>query len=50
MASSVFGKLDWKKIGFGALVMSVGGVLLYLYLHYVWYAGPNIAWKRNGQD
>lgn len=50
MAASVLGKLDWKKIGFGALVMGVGGVMLWLYLHYVWYAGPTLAWKRNGQD
>jgi len=39
-----------KKVAFGALVAAVGGVSLYLYLRYVWYAGPTIAWKRNGED
>ena len=38
-----------KRIAFGAIVLLVGGVGLYLYLHYVWYAGPTLAWKRGGQ-
>src|ERR1019366_8763257 len=43
-------QLPWKKIAFGAFIAAVGGVLLYFYLKYVWYAGPTIAWKHGGKD
>ncbi len=39
-----------KKLAFGALVVLVGAVGLYLYLRYVWYAGPTIARKIDGKD
>jgi Ca-activated chloride channel homolog len=39
-----------KRLAFGALVAGVGLVGLYLYLRFVWYAGPTMAWKRSGQD
>jgi Ca-activated chloride channel homolog len=39
-----------KRLVFGAAVALVGAVGLYLYLHFVWYAGPTLAWKRGGQD
>jgi hypothetical protein len=39
-----------KRILFGALVVAVGALGLWLYLKYVFYAGPTLAWKRNGQD
>jgi uncharacterized membrane protein len=39
-----------KKLAFGALVVAVGAIGLWLYLKYVWYAGPTIAWKRDGKD
>jgi Mg-chelatase subunit ChlD len=39
-----------KRVLFGALVVSVGALGLWLYLKYVFYAGPTLAWKRNGQD
>ncbi len=50
MARSFFSKLDWKKLAFGVLVLGTAALLLWLYLHYVWYAGPTIAWKRGGKD
>ena len=40
----------WKRLAFGALVAAVGAAGLWAYLHYVWFAGPTIAWKRGGQD
>jgi len=43
-------RLPWKKIAFGALISAVGGIGLYFYLKYVWYAGPTIAWKHGGKD
>jgi Mg-chelatase subunit ChlD len=39
-----------EKLAFGFVVALVGAVGLYLYLKYVWYAGPTIAWKRDGKD
>jgi Ca-activated chloride channel homolog len=39
-----------RRLLFVALIFVVGGVGLYLYLHFVWYAGPTIAWKRGGKD
>ena len=38
----------WKRILFGALVVGLGGALLYLYLHFVWYRGPTLAWPWGG--
>ncbi|HEY6463877.1 MAG TPA: hypothetical protein VIY73_27090, partial [Polyangiaceae bacterium] len=39
-----------RKLLWGALLAAVGAVGLWLYLRYVWYAGPTIAWNRGGQD
>jgi hypothetical protein len=39
-----------RKLGFGAAVAGVGAVLLYVYLRYVWYAGPTMAWTRSGEE
>ena len=30
--------------------LALGGVLLWAYLHFVWYAGPTLTWKRSGID
>ena len=35
-----------KRIAFGALVFGVGALGLYLYVRFVWYAGPTLAWRR----
>ncbi len=40
----------WKRLLFGAIVLLIAAVGLWAYLKFVWYAGPTIAWKRNGQD
>jgi Ca-activated chloride channel homolog len=40
----------WKRLAFGAAIVVVGAVGLYLYLHFVWYAGPTLAWKRGDKD
>jgi uncharacterized membrane protein len=39
-----------RRVAFGVLVATIGAVGLYLYLRFVWYAGPTIAWKRGGKD
>ncbi len=39
-----------KRALFGALVAGVLAVGLWLYLRYVWYAGPTLAWKHDGKD
>lgn len=39
-----------KRLAFGAVVAAVGAIGLWAYFHYVYYAGPTIAWKRGGQD
>ena len=38
-----------KRGAFLAFVFLVGGVGLFLYVHYVWYAGPTLAWPWAGQ-
>ncbi len=38
-----------RKLAFGAAVASVGIVGLYLYLHFVWYRGPTLAWPWGGR-
>ena len=40
----------YRRIAFGALVAGVGVLGLWLYLRYVWYAGPTLTWKRQGED
>src|SRR5262245_47058408 len=40
----------WRRILFGAIVVAIGAIGLWIYLKYVWYAGPTIAWKRDGKD
>jgi len=39
-----------RRLIFGAVVALVAGVGLWAYFHYVYYAGPTIAWKRHGKD
>ena len=39
-----------KRVLFGALVVAIGAAGLYAYLHYVWFAGPTLAWKRDGKE
>src|SRR5262245_43639385 len=39
-----------RRIAFGTLVVFVGAVGLYLYLRYVWYAGPTLARKFGGKE
>jgi hypothetical protein len=39
-----------RRIAFGVLVVGIGALGLYLYLRFVWYAGPTIAWKKGGKD
>jgi len=39
-----------RKIGFGAVVIAVAALGLWAYFHYVYYAGPTIAWKRDGKE
>ncbi|HEX7601214.1 MAG TPA: VWA domain-containing protein [Polyangiaceae bacterium] len=40
----------WKRALYGVFVLSVGAIGLWLYMKYVWYAGPTLAWKRDGKD
>jgi Ca-activated chloride channel family protein len=40
----------YRRLAWGALVAGVGVVGLWLYLRYVWYAGPTLTWKRHGED
>jgi Ca-activated chloride channel homolog len=39
-----------RRLLFGGFVFLVGGALLYLYVRFVWSAGPTLAWKRGGRD
>ncbi len=39
-----------KRLAFGALVVAVAAAGLWAYFHYVYYAGPTIAWKRQGKE
>ncbi len=39
-----------RRLIFGAVVALVAGVGLWAYFHYVYYAGPTIAWKRGSKD
>jgi Ca-activated chloride channel homolog len=39
-----------RKVLWGVLVAGVGALGLWLYLHYVWYAGPTLTWQRHGRD
>jgi len=39
-----------RRALWGAFLVAVGGGLLYAYLHFVWFRGPTIAWKRHGED
>ncbi len=40
----------WKRIAWGALILSVGAIGLWAYTKYVWYAGPTLAWHRGDKD
>ncbi|HEY8091718.1 MAG TPA: VWA domain-containing protein [Polyangiaceae bacterium] len=39
-----------RKVLWGALLAGIGAVGLWLYLRYVWYAGPTLAWQRGGKE
>jgi Ca-activated chloride channel family protein len=39
-----------RKVLWGAGLVGVGALGLWLYLHYVWYAGPTLTWQRHGRD
>jgi Ca-activated chloride channel family protein len=39
-----------RKLLWGALLVGLGGLGLWAYLHYVWYAGPTMTWQRKGVD
>jgi uncharacterized membrane protein/uncharacterized protein YegL len=40
----------WRRILFGSFVFGVGALGLWLYLHYVWYAGPTLATRYEGEE
>ncbi len=39
-----------KRLAFGALIVLVGAIGLYLYLRYVWYAGPTLTRTVRGRE
>ncbi|HEX4516709.1 MAG TPA: VWA domain-containing protein, partial [Polyangiaceae bacterium] len=39
-----------RKLAFGTVVAVVAVAGLWAYFHYVYYAGPTIAWKRDGKE
>src|SRR5580704_17665428 len=39
-----------RRVGFAALVVGLGAVGLWAYLHYVWYAGPTLTWSSHGES
>ncbi len=39
-----------RRAAWGASLVALGGMLLYLYVHFVWARGPTIAWTRHGQE
>ena len=39
-----------RKAGFAAAVAGVGALGLWIYLRYVWYAGPTITWARGADN
>jgi uncharacterized membrane protein len=39
-----------RRLAFGAVVIAVAALGLWAYFHYVYYAGPTIAWKRDGKE
>jgi Mg-chelatase subunit ChlD len=39
-----------RRVGSAALVVGLGAVGLWVYVRYVWYAGPTITWSRGGSD
>jgi hypothetical protein len=40
----------WKRIAYGALILTIGAIGLWAYTKYVWYAGPTLAWKHGDKD
>ena len=39
-----------RTLLWGGCVAAVGALGLWLYLRYVWYAGPTLTWQRHGID
>ena len=39
-----------KRAGWGALVVGAGVLGLWMYMRYVWYAGPSITWSRGENE
>jgi Mg-chelatase subunit ChlD len=42
--------LKAKRVALAAATLALGAVGLWLYLRYVWYAGPTLTWHRRGED
>ncbi len=38
------------RLAFGGSVVALGVLGLWLYLHFVWFAGPTLAWSRRGGE
>ena len=38
-----------RQLLFGAFLVLLGAGMFWAYVHYVWYAGPTIAWTHDGQ-
>jgi Mg-chelatase subunit ChlD len=39
-----------KRLLFALATLAVGALGLWLYLRFVWYAGPTLTWQRRGED
>jgi Ca-activated chloride channel family protein len=39
-----------RRAGWAALVVGIGAIGLWLYVRYVWYAGPTITWSRGDRE
>jgi Mg-chelatase subunit ChlD len=39
-----------KRLFYALATVAVGAVGLWLYLRFVWYAGPTLTWQRRGED
>ena len=39
-----------RRVVYGGFLVALGAVGLWLYLRFVWYAGPTLTWERQGKD
>ncbi len=44
------GRVVLRRGGFAVLVVGLGAIGLWAYLHYVWYAGPTLTWSSHGES